>query len=61
MDYSEGSKVKIDECYLSDEASPDCASETATIFQEPSDSEMLVGIQYENGSIDYVPQNILSK
>ena len=55
----EGIKVTVDECYLSDEASPSCASSTATIFQEPNDSEMLVGIQYEDNSLDYVPQDIL--
>jgi hypothetical protein len=56
---TDGTKVKVDDCYLTDEACPEGASKTAIIFQEPTDSEMLVGIQYENGSIDYVPQEIL--
>ncbi len=57
--YKEGTEVTVDERYLTDEASPDCASATATVFQEPTDPEMLVGIQYEDGSLDYVPQDIL--
>jgi len=56
----EGIEVNVDECYLSDEASPDNASSKARVFQEPTDSEMLVGIIYEDGSLDYVPQDILT-
>lgn len=56
---TEGTEVEVDEIYLSDEASPDGATSTATVFQEPTDSEMLVGIQYEDSSLDYVPQDIL--
>lgn len=60
-DFKIGLKVTVDECYLSDEASPDCASETAIVFTEPSDDEELVGIRYEDGSLDYVPQDILEE
>lgn len=55
----EGAEVTVDEAYLNDEASPENASSTATVFQEPTDSEMLVGVQYEDNSLDYVPQDIL--
>lgn len=56
----EGTEVTVDEAYLNDEASPEGASSTATVFQEPTDKEMLVGIKYEDGSLDYVPQDILT-
>lgn len=57
--FKEGIKVIVSEVYLTDEASPENASATATVFQEPQDEEQLVGIQYEDGSLDYVPQDIL--
>jgi len=34
-------------------------SPIATILVEPTDNEQLVGIEYESGVLDYVPQNIL--
>jgi hypothetical protein len=55
-----GTKVKVAECYLKDEATQHTStSEIATVFSEPSDNEELVGIQYESNVIDYVPQDIL--
>jgi len=59
MKFKDGLTVRLAEYYLSDEASPDCASELAVIIQQPKDSEELVGIEYNNGSIDFVPQDIL--
>jgi hypothetical protein len=56
-----GRKVKVAERYLSDEASAHIdTSPIATVIAHPSDSEELVGIVYENGEIDYVPQDILT-
>lgn len=57
--YKIDTEVTVDECYLNDEASPDNASATATVFSELSNDEELVGIQYEDKSLDYVPQDIL--
>ena len=54
-----GCTVKVAEYYLDDEASPECASILAIIVEQPEDDEQLVGIEYDNGSIDYVPQDIL--
>ena len=53
-------KVKVAECYLNDEVTENYpTSPTATVFTEPSDEEELVGIIYDGGDMDYVPQNIL--
>lgn len=57
--FTEGIKVKVDEAYLRDEASPEGASATATVMSEPSDKEELVQIKYEDGSIDYLGQDWL--
>jgi hypothetical protein len=58
--FKEGVKVKVDECYLTDEVNADNnTTPTATVFSEPRDNEELVGIQYECGELDYVPQYIL--
>ena len=54
------SKVRVDECYLNDEVNEhNNTSPIATIFNEPIDNEELVGIEYESGELDYVPQYIL--
>ena len=55
----EGIKVRVDEAYLEDESSPDGASAIATVVSEPSDTEELVQIQYEDGSMDYLGQEWL--
>ena len=55
----EGKKVKVADYYLDDEASPKEATKTAIILSEPSDDEELVMIEYTNGSIDYVPQDVI--
>jgi hypothetical protein len=53
-------KVTVAECYLNDEVTENYnTSPTATVFTEPSDSEELVGIIYEGGDWDFVPQDIL--
>ena len=53
-------KVKVAECYLNDEVTENYnTSPTATVFTEPSDEEELVGIIYDGGDMDFVPQNIL--
>ncbi len=58
--FKEGVSVKVDECYLTDEVNQNnSTSPTAIVFAEPSDDECLVGIQYDCGSLDYVPQDIL--
>ena len=58
--FKEGAKVTVAECYLVDEASEHInTSAIATIWSEPTDNEELVGIRYEGGELDYVPQNIL--
>lgn len=55
-----GKKVKVAECYLTDEVTENYnTSKVATICSEPSDKEELVSIQYESGEIDFVPQWIL--
>ncbi len=57
---TEGTIVKVDECYLNDEVTQGVdTSSIATIFREPTDDEELVGIIYEGGTLDYVPQYIL--
>jgi hypothetical protein len=58
--FQEGVSVEVAECYLDDEASPDNASATATVVQEPQDIAQLVGIQYDDFSLDYVPQDVLT-
>ena len=58
--FKQGVKVKVAECYLTDEINENNeTSEIATVFDEPSDSEALVAIQYEGGQLDFVPQDIL--
>jgi len=53
--------VSVDECYLNDEVTENYnTSPTATVFTEPSDEEELVGIIYEGGDMDFVPQDILT-
>jgi hypothetical protein len=56
----EGVDVEVADYYLEDEASPKEATKYATILQQPSDEEELVMIQYENGTIDYVPQDVIN-
>ena len=58
--FKEGVTVKVAQCYLEDEVTQNYGtSETATVFAEPSDNEQLVGIRYEGGNLDFVPQDIL--
>ena len=53
--------VTVAECYLNDEVTENYpTSSTATVFTEPSDEEELVGIVYEGGALDFVPQDILT-
>jgi len=55
-----GGKVNVSQCYLDDEVSMNTdTSPVATINSEPSDSEELVCIIYESGTMDFVPQDIL--
>ena len=55
-----GKKVEVADCYLEDEVTENTdTSKFAIIQSEPSDDEELVCIQYESGTIDFVPQNIL--
>ena len=55
-----GVKVNVAECYLTDEVNENNdITPTATVHSEPIDDEELVYIQYENGLIDIVPQDIL--
>ena len=58
--FKEGLIVNVDECYLNDEVGIMAdATSTATVMGEVDDKEALVMIMYENGLIDYVPQDIL--
>jgi len=58
--YKIGVTVNVAECYLTDEVTENIdTSESAIVVTEPFDDEELVGIQYESGVIDYVPQDIL--
>ena len=58
--FEQGKTVSVAECYLNDEVTENYnTSPTAVIFQEPSDDEELVGIQYDGGELDFVPQDIL--
>jgi len=53
--------VTVDECYLCDEVTEgQDTSKNAIIISEPVDEEELVCILYETGSIDFVPQDILT-
>ena len=55
-----GNSVIVEQCYLNDEINKgNKLSSVAIVFSEPNDDEELVGIQYNNGTIDYVPQYIL--
>lgn len=55
-----GVKVNVAECYLTDEVNENNdTTPTATVHSEPIDDEESVYIQYENGLIDIVPQDIL--
>jgi hypothetical protein len=55
-----GQKVEVDDSYLNDEVTEGMkTSKYATVLSIPSDAEELVQIQYESGTIDYVPQYIL--
>jgi len=55
-----GVRVNVAECYLTDEVNENTdTTPTATVHSEPIDDEELVYIQYENGLIDIVPQDIL--
>ena len=59
--FKEDVKVEVAECYLNDEVNQrNNTSLVATVFSAPTDDEQLVGIQYEGGAIDYVPQDILT-
>ena len=56
----EGKKVEIADYYIKDEVGQRAkATPTAIILSEPSDDEELVMVQYTNGSIDYVPQDVI--
>ena len=56
-----GIKVEVCECYLTDEVTEGRdLSKDAKIFFAPIDDDQLVGIEFESGELDYVPQNILS-
>lgn len=57
--FKQGIKVTVMDHYLNDEASPEGATAKATVFSEPGDDEELVGIQYEDNSLDYVPRDVL--
>ncbi len=58
--FKEGLTVTVDDCYLNDECTENInPTKTATVITEPRDEEELVCIVYENGVIDYVPQDIL--
>jgi hypothetical protein len=58
--FKDGVKVKVAECYLTDEVNiNNDTTPTATVCSEPIDDEQLVCIQYENNLIDFVPQDIL--
>jgi hypothetical protein len=58
--FKTGAIVKVDECYLTDEVTKNVnTSETATVLTIPDDNEELVGIVYQSGELDFVPQNIL--
>jgi hypothetical protein len=60
INIKEGAKVSIAECYLTDEVTANFeTTPTATVCSTPTDDEELVYIQYENGLIDIVPQDIL--
>lgn len=58
-DLQVGARVELDGCYLDDEVSPSNATLFAHVIEAPTDDEALVGVEYDNGSIDFVPQNIL--
>lgn len=59
--FKKNQKVKVDQCYLDDEATQNTkTSEIATVLEVPSDDEELVRIVYESGLIDHVPQDILT-
>ena len=56
----EGKKVEIADYYIDDEVGKRAeATSTAIILSEPSDDEELVMVQYTNGAIDYVPQDVI--
>jgi len=58
--FKDGVKVKVAECYLTDEVNiNNDTTPTAIVRSEPIDNEQLVCIQYENNLIDFVPQDIL--
>jgi len=60
-DFKKHGTVLVDDCYLADEVNiNNNASKKARVLSEPSDEEELVCIQYETGTLDYVPQNILT-
>jgi len=59
--FKEGIDVSVDKAYLTDEInlnSPDI-SEFAIVRTPPGDKEELVGIEYDTGVMDYVPQDML--
>jgi len=60
QEFKKGITVNVAECYLSDEVTENIdTSKTAIVVTEPSDEEELVGIVYDSGVLDYVPQDIL--
>jgi hypothetical protein len=54
-----GMTVVVDDCYLNDEVGLH-ASKFAIVKSEPTDNEELVCVEYTDGSIDYLPQDILT-
>ena len=55
-------EVSVDIAYRNDECTANIpTTETALVMQQPMDIEELICIQYTNGTLDYVPQNILTK
>lgn len=55
-----GITVKVAECYRNDEVTAHReTSPTAVVMSEPDDEEELISIQFDNGDIDFVSQDIL--
>lgn len=56
-----GMRVSVAECYLADEINQyNETTPQATIINE-FDGDELVGIIYDNGIIDFVPQDVLEE
>lgn len=58
----EGQKVEIDKIYLNDEVGiMNCATKYAIVMNDydGSDEEELIQVQYETGTIDWVPRDVI--